>query len=61
MTTSSMATLFQIIVLKRKTVRKLLDLPDLNLLVSKKDSGMLAVRPLSLTEAITKMKKERLK
>jgi hypothetical protein len=56
-----MATLFQIIVLKRKTVRKLLDLPDLNLLVSKKDSGMLAVRPLSLTEAISKMKKERLK
>lgn len=57
MTTSAFATLVQIMILKKKSVRKYLDLPDLTAIAAKKNTGMLAQKPMSITDAFTQMRK----
>jgi hypothetical protein len=61
MTTSAFATLLQIMILKRPRVRMYLDLPDLSTLVAKKTTGMLAQKPMSMADALSEMRRVRIR
>jgi hypothetical protein len=59
MVVSAVATLVQLVVLKRPSVRRFLKIPDIDASVGIKQGGMLKVRPLSLQEATKAIKSEK--
>ena len=56
MTTSGLATLVQVLILKQAPVRRYFNLPLVDANVKPKEGGMLQVRPLSLTVAVKQLR-----